>query len=190
MKHNNSKLVRKTTGGGYVSHTSGCLLIKTSMRQTKMKLLWLLISLIFPLGIYGEGKTLVVELVNGKTEIYNLSEKPVLSVNGSKLKVETNMIETSYERAYITKFYFTDAATDISDSKGTIYKFSQTADDTYIMSNVSEKLTVTVYDISGKQFDNSVTRIGDNIVVTLNNCPKGIYIIKVGNKQNIKVIRK
>lgn len=66
------------------------------MRQTTLKLLWLLISLIFPLGIYGEETTLVVELANGKTEIYNLSEKPVLSMYGTKLKVETNMFETSY----------------------------------------------------------------------------------------------
>lgn len=160
------------------------------MRQTKIKILWLLISLIFPLGIYGEGKTLVIELTNGKTEIYNLSERPVLSMNGSKLKVETNMVETSYERTYITKFYFTDASTGISDSKSTSFVFSQTGDDEFTLSNVSDNLIVTVYDISGKQFNNSVMRIGENVVVSLDSCPKGIYIIKVGNKQNIKVIRK
>lgn len=160
------------------------------MRQTKLKFLWLLISLIFPLGIYGEKTTLVVELANGKTEIYNLSEKPVLSMYGTKLKVETNMVETSYERTNITKFYFADAATGISDSKSTTFEFSQTADDEFSLSNVSEDLIVTVYDISGRQFGNSVTRVGENVVVSLNSCPKGIYIIKIGNIQNIKVIRK
>lgn len=160
------------------------------MRQTKLKFLWLLISLTFPLGIYGEGKTLVVELANGKTEIYNLSEKPVLSLSGTKLKVETNMVETSYARINITKFYFVDAVTGISDSKNMSFEFSQTADDEFTLSNVSEELVVSVYDISGRQFGNSVTRNGENVVVSLNSCPKGIYIIKVGNKQNIKVIRK
>lgn len=160
------------------------------MRQTTLKLLWLLISLIFPLGIYGEETTLVVELANGKTEIYNLSEKPVLSMYGTKLKVETNMFETSYERTNITKFYFADAATSISDSKSTTFEFSQTADNEFSLLNVSEDLIVTVYDIPGRQFGNSVTRVGENVVVSLNSCPKGIYIIKIGNKQNIKVIRK
>ena len=160
------------------------------MRQAKVFFIWLLISLIFLFIIYGEGITLVIELANGKTEIYNLSEKPVLSMNGSKLKVETNMVETSYERTYITKFYFTDAATGISDSKSTSFEFSQTGDDEFTLSNVSENLIVTVYDISGKQIVNSVTRNGENVIVSLNSCPKGIYIIKVGNKQNIKVIRK
>ena len=156
----------------------------------KLIFLWLLISLAFPLGIYGEGKTLVIELANGKTEVYNLSEKPVLSMSGTKLKVETIMVETSYARTNITKFYFVDAATSIHDSKKTTFEFSQTADDEFTFSNVSEDLVVTVYDISGRQFGNSVMRIGGNVVVSLNSCPKGIYIIKVGNKQNIKVIRK
>ena len=160
------------------------------MRHKKMKLLWLLISLTFPLGVFGEGATLVVELANGTKEVYRLSDKPVLSMTGTKLKVESNIVETSYERTDITKFYFADEATSVLELENTIFDFSKTADDEYMLSNVSENFTVTVYDISGRLFDKSVTRLGDSIVVSLNNCPKGLYIIKLGNKQNIKVIRK
>lgn len=133
--------------------------------------------------------TLVVELVNGQQAYYKLQEKPVLTMSGTKVRIESNMVEVGYERSNVKKFYFTNEDTAIKDVKMDDVVFTQTSDDEMVISNVGKEYVV-VCDVAGHIISDCVSKNGDSVTISLGNSKKGVYIIKVGNKQTIKITKK
>lgn len=146
-------------------------------------------ALMILLGIHAAETSLVVELTNGQKVYYKLIEKPVLTMSDSKIRIESNMVETGYERSNVTRFYFTNEDTGIKGVTMESFMFTQTADDEFIISNVgSERIIVS--NLSGHIYTNCVKKSGSDAVVSLRGCTKGVYIIKIGNLQSIKITKK
>lgn len=162
------------------------------MKATRLKILLMLAVLLLSLGNRAEETTLVVKKKNGDITYYKLQERPILSFWGSELKIE-NKTTTIYERSEILKFYFEKlpgaGIEDVRENEDALI-IAQTDNGKWVISNLADNENIIVSDIAGRLYNGLVSKNGSDAVIDLISCPKGIYIIKVGNNQSIKITRK
>ena len=63
---------------------------------------------------------------NGQTAHYFLQDKPILTMDGTKLKISSPTIEASYEKTDVKRFYFTTEAADVKEIAKNTLLFRQT----------------------------------------------------------------
>lgn len=152
--------------------------------------MFLLSGLMLPLLLLAEESTLVVELSNGNKSYFKLQEKPIVRMSDGRVYIESNMVETGFLTSNVVKFYFSSDETAVEDIARDDFLFTQSGNNQYNISNIYERYQIIVCDSAGRLFNSCVSLNGNEAQISLEGCPEGIYIIKVGNKQNIKVIRK
>jgi hypothetical protein len=133
--------------------------------------------------------TLVVELTNGQTANYLLQDKPVLTMEGTRLNIKTEAVQTDYERSLVKQFYFTDGSTGVKEVSKDALMYRQTDSDHLEISGLSQNDRIAIYNTSGVQVG-SVSRNSDKAIVSLSGLERGIYLVKIGKCQTIKFIRK
>lgn len=62
-------------------------------------------------------KQLVVELKDGGTVTYILSDEPVVTFQDSKVCVKSEKAQAEYERSQVSRFYFEETATGVENVK-------------------------------------------------------------------------
>lgn len=149
----------------------------------------LAMTLLLPLCTLAAQKTLVVELTTGQTASYLLQEKPVLTMKGTQLHIATATIQTDYERGEVKQFFFTGESTDVREVPKEALQFKQTDTDHLEICGLLKNADITVCDLSGRK-SGSVTRTENTAVVSLRGCHNGIYLVKVGKCQTIKIVKK
>ena len=160
--------------------------------KIKVIILLMLVSTLLPAGTLAAGSSLVVELKNGKQTYFILSEKPVLTSFGSQMRIESKSVEISYERSDVLRMYFADESVgvdDIETDKNNVV-FTQIGSNRLRISNLSEKDRIIVSNMAGRLYNDCVSRNDSDAIVDLDGCPKGVYIINIGNKQTIKMTKK
>lgn len=156
----------------------------------RIRLLMLLLAAMLPLAGIHAGSVLVVELNGGSTERFALQDKPELTMSGTKLVVKSTAVEKSYERSAVRSFYFEDSGTGIEELKDNTISYRQTGVNQFLISGLSVDERVTVNNLSGQLFNQTVSQNGDEAFVNLSECPKGVYIIKIGKNNTIKIIKR
>lgn len=157
----------------------------------RKKLLTAVMAHFLPLFVWGAGSTLVLELSNGQKNNYVLQDKPVLTIEGTKLRIKSSVVDTSYERSNVARFYFlSSSGVGINEVPEETLSFSQTSESQLTISNIEDKDRIVVSNLKGLSFNDCISRNGNDAIIELGNCPKGIYIIKIGNKQSIKFFKK
>ena len=150
---------------------------------------FILAALLLPMTAMAANTTLVVELTNGQTANYLLQDKPVLTMEGSQLTIKTGTVQTSYERSLVKCFFFTGESSGVKEMlKGTLV-YKQTDADHLEISGLSQSDRIAIYNTSGVQVG-SVSRDSDKAVVSLSGLQRGIYLVKIGERQTIKFVRK
>ena len=150
----------------------------------------LMVALLLPTSLSRAGTVLVVELKNGSTDGFALQQKPELSMNGHLLVVKTADVELSYVRSEIEGFYFTDSGTGIEEKAKPQLTITQTAADRFAIAGLDAADRIQVGSLTGLSADRAVSRSAGSAVVDLGAFPSGMYIIKIGNKQTIKITKK
>ena len=149
----------------------------------------LLAALLLPMSTMATNTALVVELTDGQTINYLLLEKPVLTMDGTRLNIKSEVVETGYERNLVKRFYFTGESTGVKEvSKGALV-YKQTDADHLEISGLSQSERIAIYNTSGVQVG-SISRDSDRAVVSLSGLQRGIYLVKIGKNQTIKFVRK
>ena len=149
----------------------------------------LLAALLLPMSAMATNTALVVELADGQTINYLLLEKPVLTMDGTRLNIKSEAVETGYERSLVKRFYFTGESTGVKEvSKGALV-YKQTDADHLEISGLSQSERIAIYNTSGVQVG-SISRDSDKAVVNLSGLQRGIYLVKIGKNQTIKFVRK
>lgn len=149
----------------------------------------LLAALLLPMSAMATNTALVVELADGQTINYLLLEKPVLTMDGTRLNIKSEVVETGYERNLVKRFYFTGESTGVKEvSKGALV-YKQTDADHLEISGLSQSERIAIYNTSGVQVG-SISRDSDKAVVSLSGLQRGIYLVKIGKNQTIKFVRK
>ena len=133
-----------------------------------------------------------VELKDGTNNDYVLADRPQISFENDNVVFLCKSISTSYKKKEINKFVFLDSqSTGVYVLKAGDTRIGYTIEEgKVIIEGVTEKEDIKVYSISGQQHQ-AITNIeGNNAVVLLTSLPNGYYIINLGNKQSIKVLKK
>ena len=161
-------------------------------KNSRFKILLLLTALLCPgSSAFGEETTLVIEMLDGKNYSYRLSQKPAVHFLGNFLRITTGSVETVLTRSQVNKFYFSGNSTDISEiANEELMTFNQTAENEFAVSNLSDNDRIIVSNLSGRFYNSCISRSGSNATISLSGCPKGVYIIKIGNKQSIKITKR
>ena len=150
---------------------------------------FILAALLLPMSTMAANTTLVVELTNGQTANYLLMDKPVLTIEGTRLNIKTEAVQTAYERNIVKQFYFIGESTGVKEVSKNALVYRQTDANHLEISGLSPNDRVAIYNTSGIQMG-SVSRDNDKAVVSLSGLQEGIYLVKIGNSQTIKFVRK
>ena len=150
---------------------------------------FLLAFLMLPMTMLAIDTSLVVELTNGQTANYLLQDKPTLTVAGTQLKIATATVQASYERSEVKKFYFTTESTSVNEIVKNAFVYKQTDANHLEISGLSEDERITVCDMAGRTMG-TVSQTNGAALISLSGHQRGVYLIKVGNSQTIKFIKK
>jgi hypothetical protein len=154
----------------------------------KKKLLLLVLALL-PMKMLANDTAFVVELNNGTTANYYLQDKPTLTMEGSKINFSTTTVQASYERDEVKKFYFINETSGVKEMAKNSLVYKQIDADHFEIIGLSQNDQITVCDMTGRLIGD-VSRTKDKVTVNLSGHQKGIYLIKVGDSETIKIIRK
>ena len=150
---------------------------------------FLLAFLMLPMTMLATDTSLVVELTNGQTANYLLQDKPTLTMDGTQLKIATATVQASYERAEVKRFYFTTESTSVNEIVKNAMVYRQIDANHLEISGLSGDERITVCDMAGRTVG-AISQTNGTALISLNRHPSGVYLIKVGNSQTIKFIKK
>ena len=141
--------------------------------------------------LLAEDIILRIILSDGAQNDYIIAERPQISFSDNKVTFTYRNTSTEYLKADLQNFLFIDPSTGISQLKmgDTRISFKEESN-RIIVEGAENKDQIQVYSISGIQYDTNVIQTGDGIEIALTDLPKGYYIIKIGNKQSIKISKK
>lgn len=155
-----------------------------------MKRLFSLLALLclFPAISVMAEHVLVIELQNGTTQSFVLSKKPVVTFNGTKLYVNSQDASFDEDRSNIKDFHFVlyDAIGDLEENE---IRFVRLGTNVQIQGLTESDKPICVLDMAGRITSAAINVNGTQAEIVLERLPKGVYIIKLGNKQSIKVTR-
>lgn len=152
------------------------------------KTLLTLLALLFSTAVMAQHE-LIIELNNGSTHSFVLADKPVVTFEGSKIKVVSSRLSLEKERSEVKDFHFVmvDAIDNVADNEVRVVLLGTNVK-IYGLSE-SDK-PIRVFDLNGRVAPALITTNGSQAEVILEGLPKGIYIVKIGNKHTIKVTKK
>ena len=141
-----------------------------------MKQLLLIFLLAFlPLGVSAEdtkSHRMVVSFKSGEHVEFIVSEKPLITLDGNKFCVTTSSSTFDYNRSDIADFHFEETETDIETLE-------------YVGNEM-----ITIYNMSGHQVATLRGESKKKKKILIDTFNPGMYIIKIGNKQTIKYLKK
>ena len=158
------------------------------------QILVLIISMLMSTTLYAQEKNaLIVKQNNGTEDAFILSEKPTVVIQDDKMFV-TGIIEVTYIRSDISKFFFEEISSDdpriVSDGIKSISKdnitFYYVDGENVRISGLKDKTTVSVASFDGKIMSSQKCDGTGSVTISLGNQPKGIYIISFGGR-SIKI---
>lgn len=158
----------------------------------RMKLLIMLVVLLIP-QFANASSTLIIELTSGKTTSFNLLEKPVVTISGTKMVIKSSSLSADYERNDVVRFYFKDTGTPVGIEPVTekeVLKITQDSNGRFLITDFDTDDNIIVSDMKGRLYRECVSIDGRTAIIDLSSCHQGIYIIRIGKKQSIKITRK
>ena len=129
--------------------------------------------------------SLVVEFVNGSTQKYISSDKPIATFEDDLMYIRTDMLETSFVKQHINKIYFENNAVGIQSAEEDEMTFYYNGNEVIIN---GKSYAVTIYDIDGKLYYQDLSLSGYN-AIDISGYNPGVYIVKANN-QTIKILKK
>lgn len=138
-----------------------------------------------------KGSSVLYIELDGDMNSFCLLDKPVITFDGKMLNITSTLTSVSYERSKVKRFFFEDVETSITNLHEDEFRFVRSSNDEMQVYGLGEdEKSISVYDAGGRRIPVEVNA-GDNTAsISLRACPRGIYIIKIGNKQSIKITKK
>ena len=160
------------------------------MKKKKLWVLFLLMQL-STVGLWADsGKSLVVELQNDRRATFVLSENPALTFADKVLQIELGGKSDKFEIDNVKQFYFDDVSTGVSPVSARELRIVSRDDNHVVLEGIGESDVVVLYSADGKVVDSQIEISGNRAEIPLASLTRGIYLIKVSNKQTFKIYRK
>ena len=155
------------------------------------KIIAFISCLLVSLVIFAEEQTpnaLIVKLQDGTENAFVLSEKPTVLIQDDKMYV-TGVVEVTYMRSEISKFYFEQIKSDdprIISGIESIGKdnvtFYYVDGENVRISGLKDKTSVSVASLDGKIISTQKCDGTGSVTISLGNQPRGIYIISFAGR--------
>ena len=166
-------------------------------KNVKKRKKWLIMSLFgLLLSVCGHAQTdqtaVVVLLKNGSTVPILLDDKPELRIEGTMFIVvcETLNINRSFQRSDIADFHFVPV-TGIDKVEANEMRIVRTNDDNVQLLGIHEDdLPISVYSLSGHRLFPKIALSNGSADISLKTLKKGTYLVKIGNRNSIKILKK
>ena len=157
----------------------------------KIKRTLSLICLLLTLtGVKAADRMLIVETItNGRLSI-RLSDNPEIKFSGQAMLISSAAGNYSLEISDIVQYAFESVATDIVQLPSDELRFSYSASGQIAIEGTESPSDVRLYAVDGRELPVQISANGDRITVSLSMLPKGVYIISVNNKQNLKIYKR
>lgn len=145
----------------------------------------------------GEFSTLVVEKVDGSSVDFVLSEHPSVSMTGDKVSVSTNGSNgVEYEVEEVKKFYFKlyDPAESVEEKlvegKKESLRVKSVDGQTVTITGTSVTDHLMLYTSDGRQVQRGISASEGETCIRIGSLEKGLYLIKVNDKQTFKILKR
>lgn len=142
--------------------------------QNMRKLLLILTMLAASAAIHAE-VALKLELTDGQTALYLLSEKPVVTFSGQNMEIATSEVQATYLRSDVARFTFEESTAVEAIDVATVYSYSNG-----VFAAAGQQ--IAVYSLNGQL----ITKGADQ--VSLEQCAPGVYIVKAG-EATVKIMK-
>ena len=132
---------------------------------------------------------LVVQLKDGRYDVYQLATKPKMTYDGSAMVLKTTDVETRYERTDVRNLNFGDEVTAIARPQRQNFRFAFDGS-TATVSGLESGCLIRVFSAGG-QLKKTVRPAADGKAgIDLATLGKGTYIIDIGRQKTIKVMKR
>lgn len=132
---------------------------------------------------------LVVQLKDGKYDVYQLDTKPVMTYEGSQMVLKTDLMEAQYERSAVRNINFGDEATGVVSAKKETFKFAFSGNEVRI-EGLAPNGVVRVSDMGGRLVATARPTADGTVRVPLGGFGNGTYVINIDRQKTIKVIKR
>ncbi len=135
---------------------------------------------------------LIVELRDGTSAKFALTDKPVISHSGNDVLIKSDWLSATYSIDAVRKYRFKEQditgieAAEAEEQFTVVY----TDGETVRIGGAGDKTRASVFAIDGRKVAAEVGNDGNMLSVSLINLPSGVYIVNVNGKQSFKVVRK
>lgn len=132
-----------------------------------------------------------VDLRNGGTDTFLLSEKPEITFSGTSCVIICSNINATYDMADITRAYFTEKSSGLNERQGEGVSIDLTDPSTALISGLTPGAPVTLYGIDGTLIL-TATADGEGFArVPLDNLASDtVYVVSINSTKNIKLYKK
>lgn len=133
-------------------------------------------------------QALVLKFVDDATASFFLADKPEVGFADGKLTVTSNGVATDYEQSAVAEFYFDYVVpTAIVGTEGKAFSFTYNDNRTVKVSG-AKAAEAALYAADGTLVMRK--RVADGtVVLNLDNCKPGVYVLTLENEQTFKLIK-
>ena len=135
---------------------------------------------------------LVVQLADGSTTVYALSQQPVVAFEGDNLVITAGNANATFARAEVTQFFFRPVGTGIGKvSSGDLERRVRfAAPDLIVVSGIAEDDALRVVTVEGRTAAATIDRTAGIANISLAGLSTGVYILKINQTDTIKIFKK
>lgn len=133
-------------------------------------------------------QALVLKFVDDATANFFLADKPEVGFADGKLTVTSNGVATDYEQSAVAEFYFDYVVpTAIAGTEGKAFSFTYDDNRTVKVSG-AKAAEAALYAADGTLVMRK--RVADGtVVLNLDNCKPGVYVLTLENEHTFKLIK-
>ena len=140
------------------------------------------------------GSVLVLQLKDGSIQTFYLTDRPEITMKGDSLHVVSSNTAVNYLRSTVDNFHFVDGST-IGDNiehveKDELRFVYQNSQEVSLYGLTDADKPIKVYDMNGRQCQVQVSYGESSANILLGTLNNGVYIIKIGNRQTIKITKR
>lgn len=134
---------------------------------------------------------LKVELSNGSTEQFLLSEQPKLTFEGNSCVISCKDVDASYDMAQIKRAYFADRTVGVDVTPGEIVSIDLTDPAWAVVRGLEPGAPVALYAVSGITLQ-AVNADSDGVArISLESlASQSVYVVSINSNNNFKLYKK
>ncbi len=156
------------------------------------KLLFLLtLCIVMPLSCLAQNGpvSIVVEVDGEQNWLISVADNPRITLRDGVFSIVSDKESFNVQITHVKRFRFEngDVIKQIKDSS---VFFQKIGNDQYELQGLDNKESISLYDISGKAVPSRVFYVEGNATINLHGLTDGVYVIKIGSNQTIKILKK